>query len=224
MQHNPHRTVFTPCLPIARPRPGAQRYSARSMPHPTTPPDTLRGPRVRLRQWADADLAPFAAMNADPHVMRYFAARLSREESDAFALRVRTHIDEHGFGLWALDVPEFGFAGFVGLTSKVPFALPLPGVAPNPHEVGWRLARAAWGQGYATEAATLALRYGFEVLRLPQVVSYTAFGNAASRAVMQRIGLTLRGEFEHPRLAEGHPLRRHVLYAQDALNPGVHRS
>ncbi|HEY8709918.1 MAG TPA: GNAT family protein, partial [Burkholderiaceae bacterium] len=82
----------------------------------------------------------------------------------------------------------------------------------------------AWGQGYATEAAALALRHAFEVLDLPQVVSFTATVNVASQAVMRRIGLTRRGEFDHPRLAEGHPLRRHVLYAQDAPRTGAHSS
>jgi len=194
------------------------------MPHANTAPKPLHGDRVRLRQWTDADFAPFAAMNADPEVMRYLIAGLSRSESDAMAQRIRTHIDTHGFGLWALDVPEFGFAGFVGISPKVPFELPVAGIVATPHEIGWRLAKAAWGQGYATEAAALALRYGFEALALAQIVSFTAVTNAASQAVMRRIGLTRRAEFNHPRLAEGHPLRRHVLYAQDAPSAGAHTS
>ena len=185
------------------------------------PTVTLCGPRVRLRPWADADLAPFAAMGADPEVMRFLIKPLTREESDGFVQRIRAHFAEHGFGLWALDVPQLGFAGFVGLTSRVPFELPLPGIRPDPHEIGWRLARAAWGRGYATEAATLVLRYAFAVLGLPQVVSFTALANTASQAVMKRIGLTRRGEFDHPRLAPGHPLHRHVLYAQDAPSTGA---
>ena len=184
---------------------------------PITAPAILCGPRVRLRQWTEADFAPFAALNDDPQVMRHLIARLTRDESDAFARRIRADIEAEGSGLWALDVPRLGFAGFVGSSSRVPFELPpLPGLLPQPREIGWRLARAAWGFGYATEAATLALRHAFEVLRLPQVVSFTAIGNLRSRAVMERIGLTLRGEFDHPRLAHGHPLRSHVLYAGDA--------
>lgn len=176
----------------------------------------LHGDRVTLRPWRDADLAPFAAINDDPEVTRHLSGRLSREDSDALAQRIRDHFADHGFGLWALDVPALGFAGFVGLSARVPFAIELPGIAPHPHEIGWRLARAAWGCGYATEAARLALRHGFEVLRLPQIVSFTVPANAASQAVMRRIGLTLRGEFDHPRFADGHPLRRHVLYAAEA--------
>jgi RimJ/RimL family protein N-acetyltransferase len=176
----------------------------------------IRGDRVTLRQWTDADLAPFAAMNADPKVMLHMSKHLTRDESDAFATRVNAHLAEHGFGLWALDVPGLGFAGFVGLSAKVPFELPVPGILAAPHEIGWRLARAAWGRGYATEAAALALRYGFEVARLPQVVSFAAADNLASFAVMERIGLTRRGEFDHPRLPPAHRSYRHVLYAKDA--------
>ena len=180
----------------------------------------LRGARVVLRPWTDDDLAPFAAMSADPEVMRHMSAHLSREESDAFAARIRTHITTHGFGLWALDVPDaagaMSFAGFVGLSAKVPFALPVPGIRPEVHEIGWRLARRAWGRGYATEAAALALRHAFDVIMVPQVVSFAAIRNTPSHAVMQRIGLTRRGEFDHPRLTADHPSFRHVLYAQDA--------
>jgi RimJ/RimL family protein N-acetyltransferase len=177
---------------------------------------TLRGPRVTLRPWTDADLGPFAALNADPEVMLRMTKVLTRDESDAYAQRIRAHLDEHGFGLWALDVPGLGFAGFVGLSAKVPFELNLPGIVPEPHEIGWRLARAAWGHGYATEGAVLALRQGFEVVRLPQIVSFTAVDNAPSIAVMERIGLTRRGEFDHPRLPPDHRSHRHVLYAKNA--------
>jgi RimJ/RimL family protein N-acetyltransferase len=176
----------------------------------------LHGARITLRPWRDDDLAPFAALNDDPEVMRHLSGRLSRDDSDAMVARIREHFAQHGFGLWALDVPGLGFAGFVGLSARVPFELTMPGIVAHPHEIGWRLARAAWGQGYATEAATLVLRHAFSHLSLPQVVSFTVPANLATLRVMQRIGLTLRGEFDHPRFAEGHPLRRHVLYAADA--------
>ncbi|MEP7298532.1 MAG: GNAT family N-acetyltransferase [Burkholderiales bacterium] len=180
----------------------------------------LRGAHVVLRPWTDADLAPFAAMNADPEVMRHMVKPLTRDESDGLVARIRAHFAEHGFGLWALDAPNAtgtpAFAGFVGLSAKVPFDLPVAGIQPAPHEIGWRLARSAWGHGYATEAAALALRYAFDAIGLSQVVSFTAIKNIPSQAVMQRIGLTWHGEFDHPRLAEDHPLRRHVLYAMDS--------
>lgn len=174
----------------------------------------IRGERVTLRQWTDADLAPFAAMGIDPEVMQHMSAPLTREESDALVARVRGRIEAQGFGLWAIDVPEIGFAGFVGLAS-VPFEVPLPGFEGEQHEIGWRLARAAWGHGYATEGARLALHHGFEVLKLPRIVSFTALDNLRSAAVMERIGLTRRGEFDHPRLPPEHRSYRHALYAKE---------
>ena len=176
---------------------------------------TLHGPRITLRPWVDSDLAPFAALNADPEVMRHFPAPLGTAESDAMAGRIRAHFAQHGWGLWALQAPGCSFAGFVGLAT-VPFTLPVPGYgeARAPHlEIGWRLARHAWGQGWASEGAALALDFALRVLRRPQVLSFTAHSNTRSAAVMQRIGLQLVAGFDHPRLAIGHPLRRHVLYA-----------
>ena len=175
----------------------------------------IRGARVSLRPWSDADLAPFAALNADPEVMLHMSKPLNRDESDAFAARLRARIDAYGFGLWAIDVPVIGFAGFVGLSGIVPFELNVDGIAAEPREIGWRLAREAWGHGYATEGAALALRHGFEVAKLAQIVSFAALGNTASIAVMQRTGLTRLGEFDHPRLPREHRSHRHVLYAKE---------
>jgi RimJ/RimL family protein N-acetyltransferase len=146
--------------------------------------------------------------------MLHMRSPLTREESDALVARVRGQIDENGFGLWAIDVPGLGFAGFVGLAG-VPFEVPLAGFETAQYEVGWRLARAAWGHGYATEGARLALGYGLGDAKLPQIVSFAALGNRASIAVMERIGLTRRGEFDHPRLPPTHRSYRHVLYAKE---------
>jgi 3-dehydroquinate dehydratase/shikimate dehydrogenase len=170
---------------------------------------SLIGPRVLLRPWRDSDLAPFAALNADPEVMRYFPATLTREQSDAVAKRIMDTTAAQGWGWWAVQTPELEFAGFVGL-SNVPFeAAFTPAV-----EVGWRLARAAWGHGYATEGAHLTLRYGFSTLKLERIVSFTAVENWRSRHVMERLGMQRESEFDHPRLI-GQPLCRHVLYAID---------
>jgi RimJ/RimL family protein N-acetyltransferase len=164
--------------------------------------------RLRLRQWTDADLAPFAALNADPEVMRYFPATLTQAQSDEFAGYVRDTIERHGWGLWAVEVTDGPpFAGFVGL-NRVSFQAHFtPAV-----EVGWRLARPFWGNGYATEAATAALGFGFEQLDLDEIVSFTSTINEPSIRVMRRLGMTHdgAGDFDHPR-AHG-PLRRHVLY------------
>ena len=171
---------------------------------------TLTTDRLILRPWRDADLAPFAALNADPVVMEHFPAPLPREESDALAARIRGRIDAEGFGLWAVEVRGGApFVGFVGLS--------IPGFAAHFTpcvEVGWRLAREHWGKGYAGEAAAAALADGFERLSLAQIVSFTVPANVRSRAVMERLGMTRdpTDDFDHPVLPEGHRLRRHVLY------------
>jgi ribosomal-protein-alanine N-acetyltransferase len=142
--------------------------------------------------------------------MRYFPAPLTRDQSDALADRARAHVDEHGWGLWAverLDTGEFiGFVGLAGTNFDEHFT---PAV-----EVGWRLARPHWHQGFATEAALAAVAFGFETLQLDEIVSFTAVTNDASRRVMERIGMTHdpADDFDHPRVPEGSPLRRHVLY------------
>jgi RimJ/RimL family protein N-acetyltransferase len=166
--------------------------------------------RLVLRQWRDEDLEPFAALNADAEVMRYFPAALDREQSDAMVSRMRDLIQAQGWGLWAVERRDTGaLVGFTGLSvprHPLPFQ---PCV-----EVGWRLARGAWGRGFATEAAREALRVGFHELGLTQVVSFTAVSNVRSRAVMERLGMTRdpTADFDHPALPVGHPLRRHVLY------------
>jgi RimJ/RimL family protein N-acetyltransferase len=166
--------------------------------------------RLLLRRWRQDDREPFAALNADPSVMEHFPATLDRAASDAFADRVAQHLDEHGWGLWALEERTTGrFLGYTGLAVPRFEAHFTPAV-----EVGWRLARDAWGNGYATEAARAAVAVGFEQLGLDEIVSFTAVGNLRSRAVMERIGMTHdpADDFDHPALAEGDPLRRHVLY------------
>ncbi|HEX5659524.1 MAG TPA: GNAT family N-acetyltransferase [Polyangiales bacterium] len=167
--------------------------------------------RVRLRSWTEADREPYAALNADPAVMEHFPAPLTRQESDAQAARIEAHLTQHGFGFWALEV-QGSFVGFVGL-AHVPFEASFTPAL----EIGWRLARAAWGHGYASEAARLALAYAFEQLRVPRVVSYTATQNLRSRAVMERLGMRYLHDFDHPRLPEGHRVRRHALYAIENL-------
>ena len=158
--------------------------------------------------------APFAALNADPEVMRHFPAPLSRDESDLLIERIEAHLESEGWGLWALELRATGrFTGFTGLARPSFDAHFTPAV-----EIGWRLAREAWGCGYATEAARAAAALGFEDLGLEELVSFTAVGNARSRAVMRRLGTTHdpAEDFDHPRVPEGDPARRHVLYRLDA--------
>ncbi|MDQ3188843.1 MAG: GNAT family N-acetyltransferase [Pseudomonadota bacterium] len=169
---------------------------------------SLPGERVLLRPWRDNDADAFAAMNADTRVMEFFLAPLSREESDAMLLRARAAFEERGWGWWCVDI-DGEPAGFAGL-SVPPYDTPFTPCV----EVGWRMRPQFWGCGYASEAARLALDYGFDHLRLPEIVSFTTAGNQPSRRVMERIGMQrdLDGDFDHPRIPEGHPLRRHVLY------------
>jgi RimJ/RimL family protein N-acetyltransferase len=169
---------------------------------------TLETARLRLRQWRAEDHAPFAQLNADPRVMEYFPSTLTKAESDALAQRFAAPIAQRGWGFWAVErKSDESFIGFVGL--NVPSA-PLP-FAPCT-EVGWRLAADAWGQGFATEAAREALRVGFDVLGLAEIVSFTTLGNRRSRAVMERLGMKESGTFEHPSVPVGNPLRPHCLY------------
>lgn len=173
----------------------------------------LRTARLRLRAWQPQDREPFAALNADAEVMRHFPAPLDRAASDAAADRIADHLDRRGWGLWALSpIDDDRFLGFVGL-SPVPEPI-RDRVSGRPRvEVGWRLARAAWGRGFATESARAALRHGFDVLDLREIVSFTSTGNRRSRAVMERLGMMHDpvDDFDHPRVPKG-PLRRHVLY------------
>jgi len=180
----------------------------------------LTTPRLVLREWLDADREPFAAMNADPAVMEHFPALMSRTDSDALVDRIEAHFDEHGYGLWAVEVGETGeFIGFTGLAIPRFEAHFTPAV-----EVGWRLRRPAWGRGLASEAARRVLAFWFQDLQRPEVVSFTALGNARSRAVMTRIGMTHdpADDFDHPLLPEDSPLRRHVLYRHTALGWATH--
>jgi RimJ/RimL family protein N-acetyltransferase len=174
----------------------------------------LRTERTLLRHWREEDFEPFAELNADPEVRRWFNGLLSTEQSDGLARRCQERLDERGWGLWALEVPGvFDFCGFVGLNPvgyKTDFSDPSdPAI-----EVGWRLAKPCWGFGYASESARACLGFAFDELGLAEVVSFTAVGNANSRAVMERIGMTRDpGEdFDNPELPEDSPLRRHVLY------------
>jgi ribosomal-protein-alanine N-acetyltransferase len=173
----------------------------------------LRTPRLLLRRWRPADRAPFAALNADPQVMEHFPRPLAKDESDELIEQIEAGFGQCGFGLWAVEVRSSGeLAGFTGLAVPPFEAHFMPAV-----EVGWRLARPAWGHGYATEAARAALEFGFEKMGLEEVVSFTTLDNRRSRAVMERLAMTHDPDKDHPGLAPGDPLCRHVLYRRTPL-------
>lgn len=174
---------------------------------------TVKTERLILRPWQESDLEPFAQLNADPRVREFFPGILSREESNASVKLVSNHIERCGWGFWAASLIQTGeFIGFIGL-EDVYFSAPFNETTPAV-EIGWRLAFNHWGKGYATEGAKGALQYGFDTLDLEEIVSFTAVPNMRSRHVMEKIGMHHDevDDFDHPKLQEGHPLRRHVLY------------
>ena len=170
--------------------------------------DVLRTDRLIMRRWRDTDRDPFAALNADPEVMRYFPASLDRGASDALVDRIEELFQRQGFGLWALEVA--GRGEFIGFTGLNPMPAGVPGAGGM--EVGWRLARHAWHHGYATEAAAAAAGVAFQDMGLAEIWSMTAVLNQPSQAVMRRLGMTLHARFDHPGVEAGHPLRPHVAY------------
>jgi RimJ/RimL family protein N-acetyltransferase len=168
----------------------------------------MRTERLVMRAWKESDRAPFAQLIADPEVMEHFPEMLTREQSEGFADKIEAGFEERGWGLWALEL-DGEFIGYTGL-QPVSFAAHFtPAV-----EIGWRLARGAWGHGYASEAARAAATYAFAELELPELVSFTVPDNTRSRAVMERIGMThdAADDFDHPKLPDGHAMQRHVLY------------
>lgn len=170
----------------------------------------LETPRLLLRRWRNADREPFARLNSDPRAMEFMPACLSREESDRLVDRIEGHFEARRFGLFAAELRrERSFIGFVGLSVPDFQAHFTPCV-----EIGWRLAAEHWNQGLATEGARAVLARAFDGLALEEVVSFTVPANVASRRVMEKIGMSHSPEddFDHPRLPDGHPLRRHVVY------------
>lgn len=172
---------------------------------------------VILRPWKDSDFEPYAQMNADPEVMRYFLAPLSRSEAlDAFT-RIRTALDERGWGIWAVEV-DGAFAGMVGL--NVPrWLLPFSPCT----EVLWRFRPEFWGRGLAYAAASQAIEHGFTKVGLEEIVAFTTPPNLRSIRLMERLGFDrdLNGDFDHPAVPEGHPLQRHVLYRKRNPDPSL---
>ena len=166
--------------------------------------------RLVLRRWREDDREPFARMNADPRVMEFFLAPLTRAQSDAMIDTIEARFGDRGYSLWAAELRMTGeFTGFIGLSVPAFQAHFTPCV-----EIGWRLAAEHWGKGLATEGARAVARYAFEVLGLDEIVSFTSEVNLRSRRVMEKIGMGRdpRDDFDHPKMARRHPLERHVLY------------
>ena len=175
--------------------------------------------RLLLRRWRDADREPFARMNADPRVMEHFPASMTRVESDAMIDRIEARFAARGYSLWAAELRASGeFIGFIGLSVPAFQARFTPCV-----EIGWRLDAGYWGRGLATEGAQAVVRHAFAVVGLNELVSFTTEANLRSRRVMEKLGMTHdpADDFDHPNLAAGHPMRRHVLYRLEKSRWGV---
>lgn len=166
--------------------------------------------RLLLRQWTDSDLPLYVAMNADPEVMKYFPRLQTAEESSTFITAQSTKIAELGYGLFAVELKQSAdFIGFIGLSIATFDADFTPCT-----EIGWRLRKEFWNKGYATEGARACLKFGFDNLQLDHIHSFTAVRNLPSERVMQKIGMTKIGEFQHPRVPVESDLRQHVLYSK----------
>ena len=169
----------------------------------------LETERLKLRQWRPSDYIPFAYLNKDPEVMEYYPNTLTELESNKFANKLDSLISNRGWGFWAVELKSTKqFIGFVGL--HIPeVVLPFTPCT----EIGWRLAKEHWGNGYATEAANAALKYAFETLQVNEVVSFTSLQNVKSKSVMDRLNMVnTMQNFEHPSIPKGHKLREHVLF------------
>ncbi len=168
----------------------------------------MKTKRLGLRRWNDADLIPFSKINQDPRVMEYFPKLLSQQESEEMIKKIEEKTNENGFGLYAVDLlSKKEFIGFIGLSRPNFEASFTPCV-----EIGWRLAYQHWGKGLATEGAQACLAFAFNLLRIPEIVSFTAKENQRSIKVMEKLNMKKAGEFMHPNLPEDHSLRKHVLY------------
>jgi len=165
-------------------------------------------PRLQLRDWIDQDIEPFIQLNADEQVMKYFPKPLTKDETIARQKDIAADIKQNGFGLYAVELKEnqefIGCIGFHRATFQADFT---PCI-----EIGWRLKKEAWGNGYATEGALACLDYGFNELGLQDIYSFTADINQPSKNVMIRIGMTFLNTFNHPNIEMNHPLSKHVLY------------
>jgi RimJ/RimL family protein N-acetyltransferase len=172
----------------------------------------LETKRLILRGWEDRDRGEFARLNASSEVMEFFPSAWTSSESDAVFEKLKKDIDERGWGLWALEEKSSGnFIGFTGLAIPRFEAAFLPAI-----EIGWRILPEFWNRGLATEAALKSLWFGFHVLNLEEIVSFTAVGNVKSQRIMEKIGMTrcMEKDFLHPNVPDGHVLKPHVVFVK----------
>jgi len=168
----------------------------------------IETPRLLLRSWKEEDIQPFANMNSDPNVMRYFLKSLTEQESLDFYNRIQDEFSQYGYGLYAIQKKEdgafIGYTGFHHFNFDIDIALGI--------EIGWRIRHEDWNNGFATEAAKACLLYANKQPSFQTVWSFTSLSNKSSERVMQKIGMEKIKEFPHPLIPDGHPLKEHLLY------------
>jgi len=168
----------------------------------------IETPRLILRDWRESDYESYISLNADAEVMEYFTSVRTPEQTLAQIGRFTSHLEKYGFGFWAMERKDnWQFIGFTGLTHAPFDEWFTPCI-----EIGWRISKANWGMGFATEAAKACLDYGFDILKFNDIYSFTSVHNKRSEQVMIKTGMQKAGEFDHPDIEKGHPLERHVLY------------
>jgi ribosomal-protein-alanine N-acetyltransferase len=168
----------------------------------------IETPRLILRQLEKEDHEAFIALNQDKDVMGFFPSVLTAAETMSQIERIANHIEQYGYGRFAVERKDNRqFIGFTGLAHATLKSIDAPFV-----EIGWRLSKANWGQGFATEAAKACLDYGFNALGLDEIHSFTAVLNKRSEQVMKKIGMVKQGLFDHPAIEDGHILKQHILY------------
>ncbi len=171
--------------------------------------------RLILRTWEPSDVPLMTAISSDPLVMEHFPAIQDNAATQVLVDHINQHYETFGYAAYAVEIKDtHEFIGFVGLNHP---SFEIPNFQPKGLpivEIAWRLSSKHWGEGYATEAAKAVLYYAFTELNLPEIISFTVPANTKSRRVMEKIGLnhSEADDFDHPKLEENSPLKRHVLY------------
>ncbi len=168
----------------------------------------FKSERLGFRNWTNNDLKELTEINSDPEVMEHFPSTLSEKETENLMERLKKHYDEREYTYFATDILEtselIGFIGLAYQTYKTEFS---PAT-----DIGWRLKKTAWGKGYATEGAKRCLEYAFNELKMNKIFSICTINNRKSENVMKKIGMTKKGEFNHPELTNYPEYEKNIWY------------
>ncbi len=168
--------------------------------------------RLGFRNWLPTDLEPLSAINSDPEVMEFFPSLPTARETQTFIENMNSQYNQYGYCYFAVELLATGdFIGFIGLCNQTYEAFFTPCV-----DIGWRLGREYWYQGYASEGALCCLNFAFTYLRLAKVFAVAPAINHRSVAVMEKIGMQFLESFAHPKLLDTPRLRDCVVYLAEA--------